>query len=111
MGMTETATRLINRFGQDAVLQKQPAPQTDPDDPPPGPPVDHPVTVAVTEYTVEERANSLISDTALRVFMAAAVAPNNADKLVIGGTVYQVERVATLGPDGVVICYELRVQQ
>jgi hypothetical protein len=109
--MTQTATRLIKRFGQIAVLQKKGVPQLDPDDPPPGPPVNHPVTVAVTDYTTEERANSLISDTALRVFMTAGVAPTNADKLIIGGVTYLIHRVGTLGPDGVVICYELRVQQ
>ena len=107
--MTETATRLIERFGQDAFLRKQPAPQTDPDDPPPGPAVDHAVVVAVTEYTVEERANALISDKAVRVFMTAGIAPTTADKLVIGGIAYLIERVGTLGPDGVVICYEMRV--
>jgi len=110
MGMTETATRLINRFGQAAILRKQPAPRTDPDDPPAGPPVDYPVTVAVTDYTVEERANSLISDTALRVFMTAGIAPSTADKLLIGGVAYLIDRIGTLGPDGVVICYELRVE-
>ncbi|KIN72563.1 hypothetical protein [Sulfitobacter guttiformis] len=110
MGMTETATRLIERFGQDAILRKQPAPRTDPDDPPAGPAVDYPVTVAVTDYTVEERANALISDSALRVFITEGVVPSTADKLVIGGVAYLINRVGTLGPDGVVICYELRVQ-
>lgn len=116
MGMTDTATRLIKRFGQDATLtiesnESDGSLEDDPWADDAGTTTNHAVTVAVTEYTTEERANSLISDSALRVFMTAGVEPSTSDKLVIGGTEYRIERVGILGPDGTVICYELRVQQ
>ncbi|MEP1592889.1 hypothetical protein [Sulfitobacter sp.] len=109
--MTEPATRLIKRFGQEATLLRKGAVSGPPYDPVYGPDLEFPVIVAVTEYTAEERTNSLISDTALRVFMTAGVEPTNADKILIGGTTYMIHRVGVLGPDGVVICYELRVSR
>lgn len=110
MGMTDTATRLIKRFGQDATLQRDGEVTGPSYDPTYGPDLEFPVTVAVTDYTTEERANSLISDDDLRVFMTAGEAPLTSDRLVIGGKTYTINRVGTLGPDGVVICFELRVR-
>lgn len=107
--MTDTATRLIKRFGQDATLRKRGAPSGPEWNHTPGVPVDHAVTVAVTEYTIEQRKGEVISGSDLRVFMAAGIEPTNADTLVIGGDTFQIHRVATLGPNGVVICYELQV--
>jgi len=111
MGMTDTATRLIKRFGQTAILRQPGAPQGDPWNPTPGVPIDHDVIVAVTEYTLEQRTNSGISDSDLRVFMTAGVEPSTSYKLVIGGKEFHVHGVGTLGPDGVVICYELQVRR
>ena len=110
MGMTDTATRLIKRFGQAATLTKPGEPTGDPWNPVIGPPTAYTVTVAVTEYTIEERATSLIQESDLRVFMAAGVEPSTADTLIIGGNEYSVHRVGTLGPDGVVICYDMQVR-
>ena len=110
MGMTQTATRLIKRFGQDATLTKVTEAPSDPWGGGGTTSVDHAVIVAVTEFTIEERANSFIADTALRVFMTAGVAPSKGDDLTIGGATYRIDRVGILGPDGIVICYELRVQ-
>ena len=111
MGMTDTATRLIKRVGQAATLTKLGEPTGDPWNPVIGPPTDHPVTVAVTEYTLEERATTLITESDLRVFMTAGVEPTTADTLTIGGDDYVIHRVGILGPDGVVICYELQVRR
>lgn len=112
MGMTDTATRLIKRFGQEATLLKTGERTGGPDYAPTfGPDVEHEVTVAVTDYTIEQRQSSGIADADLRVFMAAGVTPTTADNLEIGGTSYNVQRVATLGPDGVTICYELQVRR
>jgi len=112
MSMTDTATRLIKRFGQSAILRQPGAPTGDPWNPTPGTPVDNAVIVAVTEYTIEERNVAAIADSDLRVFMAAgSVAPSTADKLVIGGIEYSISRVGILGPDGVVICFELQVRR
>ena len=111
MGMTDTATRLIKRFGQAATLVK-PGEQSGPAyEPTYGPDIEHPVTVAVTEYTTEELDGSLITADDLRVFMTAGFEPITADKLSIGGTNYAIQRVGILGPDGVVICYELQVRK
>lgn len=114
MGMTETATRLIKRFGQAATLKKPPEgpaePQNPWDEPGEGVSTSHPVTVAVTEYTIEDMAGGLIGVSDLRVFMAISdVVPLKSDALVIGGNTYQIKRVGILGPDGVTICYELQV--
>ena len=111
MGMTSTATKLIKRFGQAAVLRKAGGMSGDPWNPDPVPPTDHAVTVAVTQYTVEDMANTLIGTADLRVFMAVADAvPLKSDTLVIGGQSYAIESVSTLGPDGVTICYDLQVR-
>ncbi len=111
MGMTQTATRLIKRFGQEATLTKVTEAPTDPWGGGGTTSEDHTVTVAATEYTVGARANSFIADTDLRVFMAAGVAPEKGNDLTIGGDTYRIERVGILGPDGTVICYELRVSR
>jgi len=111
MGMIETASRIIARFGQSATLTKPGAVSGPSYAPVYGPAVDHPVTVAVTEYTVEDRANTSRSDSDLRVFMAAGVAPTTADKLTIGGVEYSLQRVGTLGPDGVTRFYDLQVRR
>jgi hypothetical protein len=111
MGMTSTATRLIARFGQTATLTKLGPPAGPPWAPMPGVPVNHTVTVAVTNYTIEELAGLSIAGDDLRVFMTAGVAPNTSDTLTIGGIVYGIHRVGVLGPDGVVICYELQVRR
>jgi hypothetical protein len=110
MGMTDTATRLIKRFGQAATLTKPGAPSGDPWNQTPGTPVDYPVIVAVTQFTIEERSALLIETSDLRVFMTAGTEPTTADTLTIGGVSYSVERVNILGPDGVVICFELQVR-
>lgn len=111
MTMTTTATRLIKRFGQTATLVK-PGPFTGPPHAPEqGPDVEHAVTVAVTDYSLEQRAGNSIADSDLRVFMTAGIEPTTSDKLRIDETIFYVTRVATLGPDGVVICYELQVRK
>lgn len=114
--MTQTATKLINRFGQAATLVK---PSTEPDepqnpwdDPPaePNEPLEYPVVVAVTEYSIEDMDGTLIGVSDLRVFMAVAdVVPLKSDTLVIGGKTYEIKRVGILGPDGTTICYDLQV--
>ena len=116
MGMTTTATKLIKRFGQAATLVK---PSTEPDEPQnpwdeppaePNEPQEHQVVVAVTEYSIEDMAGTLIGASDLRVFMAVAdVVPLKSDTLVIGGNIYQIKRVGILGPDGVTICYDMQV--
>ena len=111
MGMTSTATRLIKRFGQAATLIKPAPPAGPPWAPMPGVPVNHSVTVAVTNYTIEEIAGLSIAGDDLRVFMTAGVAPNTSETLTIGGVNYGIHRVGVLGPDGVVICYELQVRR
>lgn len=111
MGMTSTATKLITRFGQTAILRQPGEPSGDPYSPTPGPDVEFTVTVAVTEFTFEQRESALIADTDLRVFMAISDGvPTTADKLVIGGTEYAIQRVGVLGPDGVTICYDMQVR-
>lgn len=115
MGMTATATKLISRFGQSATLVKPaegPGEAQKPwDEPGEGVPTEHPVTVAVTNYNVEDMDGTLIGASDLRVFMAVAdVVPVKADTLVIGGTSYNIERIGTLGPDGVTICYDMQVR-
>lgn len=111
MGMTDTATRLIERFGQSATLTKPVAPAGNPWDPQVGTPTNHAVTLAVTNYTIEQRSNELILLSDLRVFMTAAVEPTTADTLTIGGTEYSIISVGTLSPDGAVICYEVQVRR
>lgn len=110
MGMTDTATRLIKRFGQAATLSKPGEPTGDPWNPVIGPPTAYTVAAAVMEYTLEERATTLITEGDLQVFMTAGVEPSTSDKLVIGDIEYSIFRVGILGPDGVVICYELQVR-
>lgn len=113
MGMSATATKLIKRFGQAAILRQTVEGEGgDPWEPPVTTEVDHAVTVAVTDYTIEQRANLAISESDLRVFMAVSdAAPVNTDTLVIGGVDYVVVSVSTLGPDGVTICHDVQVRR
>lgn len=110
MGMTQTATRLIKRFGQTATLTKPGEVSGPPYAPEYGPPTDHSVTVAVTEYDWRERDTTAIQESDLRVFMTAGIEPTTADKLTVGGVEYGIFHVGILGPDGTVICYALQVR-
>jgi hypothetical protein len=111
MGMTATATRLIKRFGQEAILRKPGPTSGDPWSPTSSAPIDNNVIIAVTQYTADEHNSAAISSSDLRVFMTADVAPSNADGLIIENVSYSIKSINTLGPDGVVICYELQVRR
>ena len=117
MGMIETASRIIKRFGQAGTLIKPAEGPTEPqnpwDEPGEGEPTLHPVTVAVVDYEQEHRDGTLIQANDLRALVSVEgldTAPTLADTLTIAGTHYNIARVMPLAPDGVVRFWELQVR-
>lgn len=113
MGMTNTASRIIAKYGQTAILQR-PAPlPVHPWDPPAGNPTSYMVTAAVAKYRIDHVDGSLIEANDRRIFMSVdglTVVPALSDKLVIGGISYTLVGIHPLAPDGVVRFYELQAR-
>ena len=114
MGMIETASRIIARFGQAAEIVR-PGEVTGPEyNPTYGPPTLHPATVAVVDYDQTERDGTLIQTADKRALVAVeglGVVPTTADTLRIGGQDFVIVRVAPVAPDGVARFYKLQVRR
>lgn len=70
---------------------------------------DHACTLVVTEYSLHERASTMIGATDRKVLVAAEglkITPTAADLLVIGETAYEIKRLDPLAPAGVVVMYQ-----
>jgi len=112
MGMTETASRIIARFGQAGAFERT-SEQLNPWDPP-GTTTTHPATVAVVTYDQDHRDGTLIRADDLRVLVSVAgldIEPAVSDKLIVGGETYNIVHVAPLGPDGVPRFHDLQVRK
>ncbi len=114
MGMTETASRIIKRFGQPGTFERPGPPGGDPWAPTPGVPTYHDATVAVVTYEQEHRDGTLIQANDLRVLVSVEgldIVPKLSDRLAIGGIEYSLANVTPLAPDGVVRFYDLQVRR
>ena len=109
MGIIDTAKRLIDRFGQPAVLRK-PGEETGPEwNPTPGAPTDHAVDIALTEYTAEQRSGTGITEADLRAFFDSTMEPTTADQVIIGGRTYAVQAVGRIYQNADAVCYDVRL--
>lgn len=114
MGMIETASRIIARFGQEGTFERPGPSGGDPWNPTPGEPTYHDATVGVVTYDNEHRDGTLIQMNDLRVLVSVEdldIAPNVSDRLHIGSAEYSIVKVSPLGPDGVPRFYDLQVRQ
>ena len=116
MGMKETASRLIVKYGQAATLLRAgPPTQNAYGEEIPGVDTEYPVTILSATYAVEIQyiAAGLINVGDRRVFLSAdglTIEPEIADRLLIGGEEFSVARVSLLAPAGEEIFYELQVR-
>lgn len=112
--MTQTASRLIARFGQAATIVR-PGPLV-PDGAGGGVRTDgseHAATVAVVQFDQLVRAGSGFHADDVRVLVSAeglAVAPQQSDRIRIGATNLKIIAVSPVGPDGAVILWEVKAR-
>ena len=109
--MTETASRIIKRFGQAGTLRQivnigtEWAPtQIE---------ADTAITLAIIDYAQEVSDGTLIGSGDLRALVSVeglSATPTTADKLIVGGVEYVIVRVSPLGPDGVPRFHDLQVR-
>ena len=118
MGMTETASRIIARFGQAGTFERPgEGGPTSPDQvgivPEPEPEI-HPATVAVVTYDESLRGGTLIQANDLRALVSVEgldIVPSVSDRLTVGAAEYVIVNVSPLGPDGVPRFYDLQVRR
>lgn len=116
MGMKQTASRLIARYGQAATLLRPGDVTFGPfGDPIYGPDTEYPVTLLSATYMVELQfvGGGFVDIADRRVFVAAdglTVTPNTIDRLRIGDEALRIIRVIPLSPGGEVLFYELQVR-
>jgi hypothetical protein len=112
----EVADEVIEAFGQAATLRRFTRGTYNPETGgySGGSTADTAVKVVVTEYAKNMVDGALILATDRRVLLSAqdlSIEPNpKNDKLVVGGTVYEIVRSDPLSPGGTVVLYELQVR-
>ena len=114
MGMIETASRIIARFGQAGTFERPGDGPQNPWDPPEGDPTLHPATVAVVTYDQSYRDGTLIQANDLRVLVSVEgldIVPSVSDRLTVGAADFVIVNVAPHGPDGVPRFYDLQVRR
>lgn len=110
--MTETASRIIARFGQAGTIVRvenvgnewEPV-QTE---------TAHPVTVAIVDYSQEVRTGTLIGSDDLRALVSVEgldIVPTTADRLRIGADEFTIVRVSPHAPDGVARFQDMQVRR
>lgn len=110
MGLTSVATRIINRYGRTATILRRTT--TGPAHNPTITEVSHSATVALLNYTSEERAGTLIAETDLKAIVSIeglAIVPTVSDKLKIDDLDYAVHAVHPIQTNGTAHFYTLRV--
>jgi hypothetical protein len=113
MGMTRTASRIIAKYGQTAMIERPGAAPSTPWDPPAGSPTFYAVTVAVGKYELDSLSGTLIQSDDRRVFLSVeglTIVPTLSDKLVIGDDTFTLISIHPLAPDGTARFYELQAR-
>ncbi|WP_177228401.1 hypothetical protein [Roseovarius indicus] len=111
--MTETASRLIAKWGQAGTFVRPGEADETTYPPTPGTPTNHAATVCVVDYTSEDRDGSNIQANDLRAFVAVEdldITPDNGDSLTVAGKTFSVVRVVPMAPDGVARFYDVQVR-
>lgn len=117
MGLTEMATRLIARHGQDAEILR-PLPPIDDGFgmvPNPDPPTPYPCKAFVATFTVNEEfiAAGLMDVGDQRVLVAVeglTITPETTDKIKIGTSVLGIVRVVPHAPGGTLYFWEVQAR-
>lgn len=116
MGLTETATRLIAKYGQDAELLRPGEGTYDEyGGYVPGEDVAHPCKALVATFTVNEEfiAAGLMDVGDLRVLVAVeglTITPKTTDKIKIGTSVLGIVRVVPHAPGGTLYFWEVQAR-
>jgi hypothetical protein len=109
-----TAERLIEKFGQvGALRRKGVAGATSPWNPAAAPESDYPITFVLTNYSIMEKANSLIQRSDRRAYISTkgvSITPSVGDQLVIGATALAIMNISPLSPGDVVMFWEAQVR-
>lgn len=108
-----TAQDLIPEFGTTATLRTPGATTGDPWAPTAGTASDTTVKVLFEEWTAAERAGGLVEMGDRKVMVSTqgvSTAPTTADKLVHGGTSYEIVNVMQAAPAGDALFYTLQVR-
>jgi hypothetical protein len=114
MGMTRTASRIIAKYGQQAIIERAGSAPVNPWDPPAGAPMFYMVTAAVGKYELEYMGGTLIQANDRRVFLSVEgldIVPMLSDKLVIGDETLSLIAIHPLAPDGEVRFYEVQARR
>jgi len=114
MGMIETASRIIARFGQSGTFERPGVQSGPPYAPVYGDPTLHPATVAVVTYDQAYRDGTLIQANDLRILVSVEgldIVPTVSDRLTVGGVQGASINLAPLGPDGVARFYDMQVRR
>ena len=116
MGLTETATRLIAKYGQAAeVLRPGEGTVDEYGGYTPGPDAAHPCTAMVATFTVNEEfiAAGLMDVGDQRVLVSVdglTITPETTDKLRIGTTTLGIVRVVPHAPGGTLYFWEVQAR-
>lgn len=114
MGMIETASRLIAKWGQAGVITRTSGADESVYPPIPGIATDYPATMAVVDYRIEDRDGTNIAVGDLRALVSVEgldIAPDNGDRLTVAGEAYSVVRVSPLAPDGSARFHDLQLRR
>ena len=113
-GLRATASRLIDRFGQDCILRRTAV--TGPDFAQTRTVRDHPIVAVDLHRNVTDAGGSrqapddasLVTRSVRTLFVAAGdVVPTRSDEVVIGGEVTQIDAVRPLTPGGTAVLFEV----
>lgn len=116
MGMKQTASRLIAKYGQAATLLRPGEPTYNLyGDVTYGPDTEYPVKLMSATYAVELQFISagLMDVGDVRLLLSVdglSITPTTIDRVRIGGEVFRVIRVSRLSPAGEVLFWELQVR-
>lgn len=111
-GLKATASRLIDRFGQDATLSKQGADTGQPWDPEPGASVTSAIVLCDIGYSLVNRNETIIQKGDRRVLISAAGSePVVGDEVIVESQTYGVIESMPLTPGGTVLLYEVMLRK
>ena len=112
MGLSDIASRLVKRFGEDGVFERKGAADRSVTPPVLGAPTQHPVTVALVSYEIDERSAGDVEVRHVRALASVDgldIEPRLGDHLLVAGERYAVLNVTRITRRGAALFYDLRV--
>lgn len=107
--LQSTAERLINQFGETAVLHKQSTHNPEPWNPVVTS-VNHDVSIVKSSTSIVNRDETLMREGDILMLMYSEVEPTLKDALTIGGKKYQIVQTEPLKPAQIVLYYQILVR-